>query len=754
MQRLPLVYLDGEDLFSGMVIPVTVITSVSRAAIDDAQANNCPIAVTTIKTPEIILEAKVVQVLRRKDYSYRALIETSGRRVRGKTDSEGGHEWVEVSKIKYTRVEKNKIEALRRRLIETMKTFCMYIEDNKLLAEISDLDDPEAICDYLIVNIEIAPEFKSELAGIPTLIERMRTLIFHVEDEIAIKKEEVSIYTKVQNRILQMNKEAYLREQLKVIQAELGCTDEDSSTEEIRKYEKQLSKARMPKEVSARVKAELKRFRMMGAFSSEASVTRSWLDCILSLPWGKKSALTRDLTLAKSILDRDHFGLDEVKERILEFLAVQSRTEKQKGQVICLVGPPGIGKTSLAKSMAEATGREFVRISLGGVHDEAEIRGHRRTYVSAFCGRIISAIKKAGTSNPLILLDEIDKVASDMRGDPEAVLLEVLDPEQNKAFSDHYLEVDYDLSDVMFVATANTLSMTRPLLDRMEIIRLSAYTEQEKFEIAKKYLISKKMQETGLNPDELRISDKALTLIIQDYTREAGVRSLEREIAKIARKVLKEISEGTCNSVDVTPKNLEKYLGVPKYTRDEIESKNLVGVTNGLAWTGVGGEILSIESVMYPGKGKITFTGKLGDVMQESIQAAMSFVRSKSKEYNLDSDIFEKHDFHVHVPEGATPKDGPSAGVAMVTSIMSSATGIPVRNDVAMTGEITLRGRILPIGGLKEKILAGHRSKVKTIIIPEENKKDLKEIPASILKQIDIKLLENVDDVLKIALAR
>ena len=545
-------------------------------------------------------------------------------------------------------------------------------------------------------------------------------------------------------------REYYLNEQMNAIQQELG--DEDGN--EAGDLEKRIKEAGMSKEATEKALSELKKLKMMGPMSAEAGVIRNYLDWLLVLPWQKKDKLQTDLAEAKRILDEDHYGLDNVKERILEFLAVQKRTNSVKGSILCLVGPPGVGKTSLGQSIARATGRRFVRASLGGMRDEAEIRGHRRTYIGSMPGKIIQNMKKAKTINPLFLLDEIDKLGNDYRGDPSSALLEVLDPEQNTTFNDHYLEVDYDLSHVMFITTANTLKMPRPLLDRMEIIQLSGYTEREKVEIAKRHLIPKQLKTAGLKPEELSISDDALLDMIRRYTRESGVRNLEREIANIARKVVKEIQLDNLKSVSITLKNLKKYAGIPKYTFGVAEEEDQVGTTTGLAWTEVGGEILSIEAVIMPGKGNTLLTGQLGDVMKESIEAARSFVRAHHAQFGIATEMFEKNDLHVHVPEGATPKDGPSAGIAMMTSLVSAMTGIPVRKNVAMTGEITLRGHVLPIGGLKEKLLAALRAGIKTVIIPEENKKDLEEIPDEVKDNIRIVPVSRAEEVLKIALKK
>ena len=584
------------------------------------------------------------------------------------------------------------------------------------------------------------------------LKKRLEKIYEILEKETSVLSMEKRIRGRVKNQMEKTQREYYLNEQLKAIQKELG--EIEDGKDEISNLTKSINKAKMPKDAQNKCLSELRKLKAMSPMSAEATVVRNYLDWMIDLPWGNKSKVIKDLEAAQKILDEDHYGLDKVKERIIEFLAVQKRIEKLKGPILCLVGPPGVGKTSLGKSIARATGRKFVRISLGGIRDEAEIRGHRRTYIGSLPGKIIQMMKKAGTKNPLFLLDEIDKVGSDYRGDPSSALLEALDPEQNKQFNDHYLEVDYDLSDVMFVTTANTLNILPPLLDRMEIIRIPGYTEDEKTNIAQKFLIPKQSTDNGLKNDEWKIAPELIKKIIRDYTRESGVRNLEREISKIARKMVKRIDSKQKVNADLSDKDLSSFLGVKKFNFGEIESENKVGVTTGLAWTEVGGEILKIESVNMPGKGKMQITGKLGEVMQESVKAAKSYVRSKSLEFGIIPPIFEKKDFHIHVPEGATPKDGPSAGIAIVTSIISSITGIPANKDVAMTGEVTLRGNVLQIGGLKEKLLAAHRAGIKTVLIPADNKKDLIEIPETIKKSIQIISVQTVEEVLKHALTK
>ena len=601
-----------------------------------------------------------------------------------------------------------------------------------------------------ILNIDLAE--KQKLLEEQDLQKKLEIILSHLDSEIDVLSVEKRIRGRVKNQMEKTQREYYLNEQLKAIQKELGEIEEGK--DETKVLEESIKKAKMSKEAEDKCFSELKKLKMMSPMSAESTVVRNYLEWMVSLPWQKESKVNTDITNAQGILDKDHFGLEKVKDRILEFLAVQSRIKKIKGPILCLVGPPGVGKTSLGKSIAKATGREFVRMSLGGVRDEAEIRGHRRTYIGSLPGKIMQMMKKAGTKNPLILLDEIDKLGSDYRGDPSSALLEALDPEQNNSFNDHYLEVDYDLSNVMFVTTANTLNIPGPLLDRMEVIRISGYTEDEKIEIAKRYLIPKQIKDNGLQSNEWKIDDESIKDIIRYYTRESGVRNLEREFSKLTRKAVKEIVTKKENIIEIKNSNLDNYLGVKKFKYGEIEIDDKVGVVTGLAWTEVGGELLSIETLVMPGKGKFELTGKLGDVMKESMRAAKSFVRSKCLDFGIIPPIFDKKDIHIHVPEGATPKDGPSAGVGMVTSIVSALTGISIKKDVAMTGEITLRGRVLPIGGLKEKLLAALRGGIKIAIIPDENEKDLKEIPQNVKDGLKIIPVKNVEEVLKIALTK
>ncbi len=645
------------------------------------------------------------------------------------------------------------LEALVRAVLSQFEEYVKLSRKTppEVLVSVNQLKDYAKMADTIAAHLSLKIEDKQALLEGRTLADRFEKILEFMNSELTVLEVESKIKNRVKKQMEKSQKEYYLNEQMKAIQKELGDGDEDG---EISEYLKKIDSIKLSKEAKDKALAEVKKLKTMSPMSSEATVVRNYLDWLLDIPWKKRSKINKDLKKAMEILEKDHYGLDKVKERIIEYLAVLARAEKVKGPILCLVGPPGVGKTSLGKSIARATGRSFVRASLGGMRDEAEIRGHRRTYIGSMPGKIIKGMKKAGTSNPLFLLDEIDKLGNDYRGDPASALLEVLDPEQNSSFNDHYLEVDYDLSDVMFVTTANSLDMPRPLLDRMEIIRLSGYTEDEKVEIAKRHLLPKIFEENAIKSSELSVSEDAIRNIIRYYTREAGVRNLEREISNIARKAVKEIllSSDKTKKVAVTAKNLEKYLGVIKYRFGEAENTDHVGVTTGLAWTEVGGDILFIEAVDMPGKGKVTETGKLGDVMKESIETAYSVVRSHSKDLGIDPEIFEKTDLHIHVPEGATPKDGPSAGIAMYTTMVSVFTKIPVKKDVAMTGEITLQGRVLPIGGLKEKLLAALRGGIKTVIIPKDNEKDLAEIPENVKAEMKIIPVSDVAEVLKIAL--
>ena len=651
-------------------------------------------------------------------------------------------------------LESKELEALGRTVVGQ---FEQYIKLNKkiapeVLVSLNQIEEPSKLADTVASHLNIKIAEKQDLLEIQRVGERLERVFGHMESEIGVLQVEKRIRNRVKRQMEKTQREYYLNEQLKAIQKELGEGEEGK--DETAELEARIKKTKFTKEAREKALGELKKLKTMSPMSAEATVVRNYLDWMLSIPWKKRSKVKNDVVEDETQLDLDHYGLDKVKERITEYLAVQSRSEKVKGPILCLVGPPGVGKTSLGKSIAKATGRAFVRMSLGGVRDEAEIRGHRRTYIGSMPGKVIQGMKKAKTSNPLFLLDEIDKLGADWRGDPSSALLEVLDPEQNSTFADHYLEVDYDLSDVMFVTTANSLRMPQPLLDRMEIIRISGYTEDEKVEICKRHLFSKVSEQNGLKADEWSITDDAIRDIVRYHTREAGVRSLERELANVARKAVKEIVTKKAKKVTVTRKNLAKYAGVQKYRYGDLEDTDMVGVVTGLAWTEVGGEILTIESVLLPGKGNVKTTGKLGDVMQESVSAALSYVRSRAITYGIKPTLFEKRDIHVHVPEGATPKDGPSAGVAMAVSMVSVLTGIPIRRDVAMTGEITLRGRVLPIGGLKEKLLAALRSGITTVFIPKDNEKDIAEVPETVKKHLTIIPVSHADEVIERALVR
>ena len=695
----------------------------------------------------------VLQLLKLPDGTVKVLVEGGPRAriVRFTDKQEFFQAYAEL--IEEPEADEREIEALARAAVTQ---FEQYVKLNKkvppeVLVLINQIEEPTKLADTIASHLAVKIQQKQELLEIESVSERLERVFQLMESEIAVLQVEKRIRSRVKRQIEKTQREYHLNEQLKAIQKELGDTED--GRDEAAELDEKIKKTRLSKEARERALAEVKKLRSMSPMSAEATVVRSYLDWLLGIPWKKPTKVKRDILLAKKILDEDHYGLAKVKERILEYLAVQQRKGKVKGPILCLVGPPGVGKTSLGKSIARATGRNFVRMSLGGVRDEAEIRGHRRTYIGSMPGKIIQGMKKAKSSNPLYLLDEVDKMGTDWRGDPASALLEVLDPEQNNTFNDHYLEIDYDLSDVMFVTTANTLRIPPTLLDRMETIRISGYTEDEKVEIAKRHLIRKQLEANGLEDGEWSISDQALRELIRYYTREAGVRNLEREIANLARKSVKEIlSVDKVDKVGITRRNLGKFAGVRRYRYGEAELEDLVGVTTGLAWTEVGGELLSIEALMLPGKGKMLITGKLGEVMQESIQAARSYVRSRAVEFGVKPTIFSRRDIHIHVPEGATPKDGPSAGVAMVTSIVSVLTGIPIKKSVAMTGEISLRGRVLPIDGLKEKLLAALRGGMKTVLIPKENEKDLVEIPDNVKRNLEIIPAATLEEVLEQAL--
>ncbi|WP_036553119.1 endopeptidase La [Nisaea denitrificans] len=761
----PVLPLRDIVVFPHMIVPLFVGRDKSVRALEDVMKDDKQILLVTQKnaadddpSPADIYTVgtvgTVLQLLKLPDGTVKVLVEGIQRaRITEFKDNEDFFEAF-AEPIVDEESDDPEQEALSRAVVSQ---FEQYIKLNKkippeVLVSVNQIEDPAKLTDTIASHLALKIAEKQELLESETVIERLERVYGFMEGEIGVLQVEKRIRNRVKRQMEKTQREYYLNEQMKAIQKELGETDD--SRDELVELEERIRKTKLSKEAREKADAELKKLRNMSQMSAEATVVRNYLDWLLAIPWKKRSRVKKDIKHAQSVLDRDHYGLEKVKERILEYLAVQQRTGKVKGPILCLVGPPGVGKTSLGKSIAESTGRNFVRMSLGGVRDEAEVRGHRRTYIGSLPGKVIQGMKKAKFSNPLFLLDEIDKLGNDYRGDPSSALLEVLDPEQNTTFQDHYLEVDYDLSDVMFVTTANTLRMPQPLLDRMEIIRISGYTEDEKVEICKRHLINKQIEQHGLKKGEWSITDKGLLDLVRYYTREAGVRNLERELANLARKAVKEILMDGVKSVEVTPENLEKYAGVRKYRYGEVEENDLVGVTTGLAWTEVGGELLSIESVTVPGKGKVISTGKLGDVMRESIQAAESFVKSRAFMFGIPLKSLENRDIHVHVPEGATPKDGPSAGVGMVTSIVSVLTGIPVRRDVAMTGEVTLRGRVLPIGGLKEKLLAALRGGLKVVLIPKDNEKDLAEIPDNVKEGLEIIPVASVDEVLATALTK
>ncbi len=696
--------------------------------------------------------ATVLQILKLPDGAVKILVEGKSRvQIDNFTDNDQFFS-AEAVPIEETYRNPDEIEALKRSVLGEFERYSKLNKNipDEAFKSVSEAQDAGKLADTVSGHLGVPVEKKQELLEIMDVGDRLESIFGLMQGEMSVLRVEKKIKSRVKTQMEKTQREYYLNEQMKAIQKEMG--DSGEGQDEISELEDKVANTKLTKEASEKARAELKKLKSMSPMSAEATVVRNYLDWILSIPWGKKSRVKRDLAVAQEVLDNDHCGLEKVKERIVEYLAVQQRSKKIKGPILCLVGPPGVGKTSLGKSVASATGREFIRIALGGVHDESEIRGHRRTYIGSMPGKIIQSMKKAKTTNPLILLDEVDKMGQDFRGDPSSAMLEVLDPEQNSTFTDHYLEVEYDLSNVMFITTANTYNMSRPLLDRMEIISLSGYTELEKTEIAKQHLINKQKKEHGLDDKEFSLNDQGLLEIIRRYTRESGVRNLEREIAKLARKALTQIVKGEVKSVKIGMKNLEDFLGVKRFKFGLAEDENQIGVATGLAWTEVGGDLLSIEALKLPGKGRMKTTGKLGDVMKESIDAASSFVRSKAPSLGLKPTVFEKLDIHVHVPEGATPKDGPSAGIAMVTSIVSVLTQIKIRRDIAMTGEVTLRGNILPIGGLKEKLLAALRGGIKCVLIPKENAKDLREIPDAVKNGLEIIPLTHVSEVLKIAL--
>ncbi|HRX38870.1 MAG: endopeptidase La [Parvularculaceae bacterium] len=761
----PVLPLRDIVVFPSMVVPLFVGREKSVRALENVMENDRKILLAAQKdagdndpSPEGIYDigviASVLQLLKLPDGTVKVLVEGERRAQIVKFTKTDDYFEAEAKAPDEIAADPREIEALSRSVISQFEA---YVKLNRRVApevivSINQIEDPAQLADTVASHLNIKLNEKQELLSLFNTIERLERVYALMEGEMSVLQVEKKIRNRVKRQMEKTQREYYLNEQMKAIQKELG--ESDDGRDEVAELEDRINKTKLSKEAKTKAEAELKKLRQMSPMSAESTVVRNYLDWLLSIPWNARSKVKSDLKKAEEVLEADHYGLDKVKERIIEYLAVQKRMGKMKGPILCLVGPPGVGKTSLGKSIAAATGREFVRVSLGGVRDEAEIRGHRRTYIGSMPGKIIQSMKKAKKSNPLFLLDEIDKMGQDFRGDPSSALLEVLDPEQNGTFMDHYLEVEYDLSDVMFITTANSLNMPQPLLDRMEIIRIPGYTEDEKVEISKRHLIPKQRKDHGLSDKEWTITDEGLLKLIRLYTREAGVRNLERELARLARKAVREIEGGAVKKVQVTPDNLADFAGVPKYRYGEIEGEDRVGVVTGLAWTSVGGDILTIEAVKMPGKGRMTPTGNLKDVMKESVSAASSYVRSRATQFGIEPPVFEKTDIHIHVPEGATPKDGPSAGVAMATAIVSVLTGIEVHKDIAMTGEISLRGRVLAIGGLKEKLLAALRAGIKTVLIPEENEKDLAEIPDNVKQGMKIIPVTTVDEVLSHALMR
>jgi ATP-dependent Lon protease len=765
-QLYPVLPLRDIVVFPNMVVPLFVGRDKSVSALEAAMAADKEIFLVAQLDPaeddpgrddlyDMGVVATVMQLLKLPDGTVRVLVEGRRRATLASITGSGDHLVATIAEAEERGADSTEIKALMRSVVDQ---FDNYAKLNKKLpaetaVQLGEIDDASRLSDAVAANLSLKVSDKQSLLVELDPGKRLEMTFAFMEGELGVLQVEKKIRGRVKRQMEKTQREYYLNEQLKAIQRELGNEGEEGEGDEISELTQKIATLKLSKEAKSKATIELKKLKTMAPMSAEATVTRNYLDVLLGLPWGKKSKLKKDIAAAQAVLDDDHYALEKVKDRIIEYLAVQARTNKLKGPILCLVGPPGVGKTSLGRSIAKATGREFVRQSLGGVRDEAEIRGHRRTYIGSLPGKIVANLKKAGTSNPLFLLDEIDKLGQDFRGDPASALLEVLDPEQNNKFQDHYLEIDIDLSDIMFVTTANTLNLPQPLLDRMEIIRLEGYTEDEKVEIANRHLIAKQVTAHGLKKGEFVLTEPGLRALIQGYTREAGVRTLEREIAKLARKALRQILEGKVKTVEITPDNIAEYSGVRKFRHGLGEEENQIGAVTGLAWTEVGGELLTIEAVTVPGKGGVRSTGKLGEVMSESIQAALSFVKARAPAYGIKPSLFARKDVHIHLPEGAVPKDGPSAGIGMVTAMISTLTGVAVRHDVAMTGEVTLRGRVLPIGGLKEKLLAALRGGIKTVIIPAENEKDLAEIPANILDGLNILPVKHVDEVLAIALA-
>jgi ATP-dependent Lon protease len=761
----PVLPLRDIVVFPHMIVPLFVGREKSIRALEEVMRDDKQILLVAQKNAgqddpgvddifRVGTVSSVLQLLKLPDGTVKVLVEGNARAAINSFIDNPKFFQAHAALLPESQSDPRELEALARAVVSQ---FEQYVKLNKkvppeVLVSLSQIDDASKLADTVAAHLSLKIADKQDLLETASLADRLERLYGFMESEISVLQVEKRIRSRVKRQMEKTQREYYLNEQMKAIQKELG--ELEDGKDEVSELEDRIKKTKLSKEAREKALGEVKKLRSMSPMSAEATVVRNYLDWMLSIPWKKRSKVSKDIKLAQTILDEDHYGLDKVKERILEYLAVQQRVDKMKGPILCLVGPPGVGKTSLGKSLARATGRNFIRVSLGGIRDEAEIRGHRRTYIGSMPGKVVQSMKKAKTSNPLFMLDEIDKLGADFRGDPSSALLEVLDPEQNHSFNDHYLEVDYDLSDVMFVCTANTLRMPQPLLDRLEVIRLAGYTEDEKVEIAKRHLIPKQVEQHGLKPEEWSVAPDALLDLIRYYTREAGVRNLERELANLIRKATKEILLEDKSRIKVVRRNLDKYAGVRKFRYGEAEHEDLVGVSTGLAWTEVGGELLSIEAVKVPGKGRMLTTGKLGDVMQESVQAAKSFVRSRATDLGIIPPTFDKIDIHVHVPEGATPKDGPSAGVAMVSSIVSVLTGIPLKANLAMTGEITLRGRVLPIGGLKEKLLAALRGGITTVLIPKENEKDLAEIPDNVKKGLKIVPVAMADEVLRHALVR
>ena len=764
--NLPVLPLRNIVVFPNMVVPLFVGRDKSINALEQVMDKDQELLFLSQKNSdvddpsetdlyEIGTKGKILQLLKLPDGTVKVLVEGITRCKVKNIKFSSDFINAEIEELPKNETISDTIKALGRSVVSKYETYANINNktSSEVLTSVKDIENEDKLADTVASQIAINIQEKQKILEEVDLEKRLNMILSYIEGELSVLQVEKKIRRRVKNQMEKTQKEYYLNEQMKAIQKELE-DGEGGASEDIAELNEKINKTKLSKEAKEKALNELKKLKQMSPMSAEATVVRNYLDWLLDIPWGKKKRIKKDINKSQEILDKDHYGLEKVKDRITEYLAVQNRSSKVKGPILCLVGPPGVGKTSLGKSIASATGREFIRMSLGGVRDEAEIRGHRRTYIGSMPGRIIQALKKVKTSNPIFLLDEIDKLGQDFRGDPASALLEVLDPEQNNAFNDHYLEVDYDLSQVMFVTTANTMNIPGPLLDRMEIIRIAGYTEEEKLEIAKRHLIEKVKENNALTDKEFKISDDVIRSVIQNYTREAGVRNLERELNSLGRKAVKEISQNKSDSLNVSSDNISDYLGVKKFRYGKKENDDLIGVVTGLAWTQVGGDILNVEAVMVPGQGKIRTTGKLGDVMKESIDAASSFVRSRAVNYGIEPPIFQRKDIHVHVPEGATPKDGPSAGVAMIIAIISVMAGIPVKNDVAMTGEMSLRGRVLPIGGLKEKLLAALRSGIKTVLVPSDNDRELSEVPDNIKDKLDIKLVSTIDEALELALVR